>query len=340
MIRVAAVYAFALSLSLVCCSIARGQLLDFKVDGPATVAEGDYVELTVMFPEGVKADVDFTPIEETDFGVHPVVSETLVKGKVTASVVGRKCTFSARCQGERDLIVVATAFANFDGVPRLKSLKHRIHVTAKQGPKVPDPPNPPDDDDDLGPWVPLPGATAVPPPNEDMEKVTKILSNVLDRLEAIEKRATQTAVAAPAPVAVVDASKPAPATVVAKAVPVASAAIVDVRPGHWSVGSDWSPSKSQAIAHLRNEHPSKARQHEPLESLSLDAVLTLHDDAHEGRASATRAVVSSPVSAYTQPVYSQPVVRYAQPAGGCPGGVCPTPSRSYSTGRGFFGFRR
>jgi hypothetical protein len=338
MIRVAAVYAFALSLSLVCCSIARGQLLDFKVDGPATVAEGDYVELTVMFPEGVKADVDFTPIEETDFGVHPVVSETLVKGKVTASVVGRKCTFSARCQGERDLIVVATAFASFDGLPRVKSIKHKIRVTARQAPNPPPvPPTPPPTppvppgDDDLGPWVPLPGATAVPPPNEDMEKVTKILSNVLDRLEAIEKRATAVTVAAPAPVAVADASKPAPVPVVAKPAPVASAAIVDVRPGHWSVGSDWSPSKSQAIAHLRNEHPSKARQHEPLESLSLDAVLTLHDDAHEGRASATsRAVVSSPVS-----VYSQPVVRYAQPAGGCPGGVCPTPSRSYVR-RGFF----
>lgn len=343
------IVAVFLSVGLVSCCVCNAQAIDFKVDGPSHVGEGEYVELTVLFPEGVKADVDFVPVEETDFGVHPVVSESLVDGKLTASVVGRKCTFSARCMGERDIIVVATAFANFDGVPRLKSLKHRIAVKANKAPNPPPAPQPPPlpvppNDDDFGPTVPIPSATL---PKSDIEKITLILDNVVTRLEAIEKKATQVAVTAPAP----DPSQATPATVaLAEALtkefrrieskgtvpvvvkPAAVATAVDVRPGHWSVGSDWNPSKAEAIAHLRAAHSAKARQHEPLENLSLETILTLHDDSHEGRASTVRAstVVSAPA----------PAARSALPASPCPGGVCPTTSRSVSYGRGLFRWGR
>lgn len=111
--------------------------------------------------------------------------------------------------------------------------------------------------------------------------------------------------------------------------------IVDQKPGHWSVasaGSVWNPTKAEAIAHLRQTHAATAKRHEPLESLSLDAILTLHDDAHEGRASVATSISASAKSAPVR-TYSLPV------SGGCPGGVCPA-NRSYSTGRGFFGWRR
>lgn len=111
-----------------------------------------------------------------------------------------------------------------------------------------------------------------------------------------------------------------------KPAPVAVAA-VDVRPGHWNITGDWNASKAKVIAHLRNEHPSKAAQHEPLESKSLETLLTYHDDAHEGRTTAVATVRSA------APVRSAPV-------SSCPGGVCPTNRSSVSYGRGLFGWRR
>lgn len=301
------------------CSVAYSQSLDFRIDGPTEVDEGEYVELRVEFPEGVPADVSFVPVDEDRFGVHPVVLETIVDGKLVPVVTGRVCTFSARCQGERDLTVVATAFASVDCVPRIHSLRHRIRVKAVEVPEPPKrkppeetPPRPPTDDD-LGPRVPLPSdASSSVPSGEDLDKIVRILGDVVDRLETLEKRTS------------FPAERTASIAKFARATP---APIADAKPGHWSVATAtdaWRPTKTEAMAHLRQAHAATALRHEPLEALSIDEVLTLHDDAHEGRAA---SISPSPAQRYVAPLAN------VCPGGVCPGGVSPTsPRSSYTTG--------
>lgn len=324
------IWTAVLLIALVGCSIVRGQALDFKVDGPATAPQGELVELVVMFPKGFKADVDFTPVDEDNFSVDPIIEEDAA-GVIT--LVGKKCSFSTRCAGARTITVVASGFAIVgDGVPRLKNVKHTVQVTAVAGPEQPPaPPKQPPNDDDLGPIVPLPSAAL---PKSDSDKIALILNNVIDRLEALEKRSTQVAVKAPA--AVEGTAQPAtsgPDLSQASPSPVKSVpSVADVRPGHWSVASarnEWAPTKEETIAHLRSTHSSaELQKYEPLEAISHDSLRTLHDNAHEGRAT-SQTYVSAPASA--------PVVMRA---GACPGGVCPTSSSSRVYSRGLFGWRR
>lgn len=314
MVRTGVVFLACFVVGVTSCSVAYSQSLDFRIDGPTEVDEGEYVELRVEFPQGVQADVSFVPVEEDRFGVHPIVLETIVDGKLVPVVTGRVCTFSARCQGERDLTVVATAFASIDGVPRIHSLRHRIRVKSVE---TPDPPkrNPPEElppppptDDDLGPRVPLPSdVRSNVPSDKDLDKIVRILGDVVDRLEALEQRTS------------IPAER---ATSIVETAPAPLAPAADAKPGHWSVATAtnvWRPTKAEAVAHLRNAHAATALRHEPLEALSIDEILTLHDDAHEGRATSI------------SPSHAQ---RYVAPlANECPGGVCPTsPRSSYTTG--------
>lgn len=309
MVRVGAVFLASLVFGVTSCSIAYSQSLDFQIDGPSEVDEGEYVELRVECPDGVAADVSFVPVEEDRFGVHPIVRESIVDGKLVLDVRGRVCTFAARCRGERELTIVATAFASVEGLPRVHSLRHRIRVNSAGKPAPKDPPQnplpPPPNEDDLGPRVPLPDASTT---GEDLHKIVRVLGNVVDRLETLERRAA-------APIA------NAPLTPAIR-VPVAPAPIADAKPGHWSVATAanvWRPTKPEAIAHLRQAHPSTALRQEPLEALSLDQILSLHDDAHEGRLTSTTV---------------EPRRHAAAPwSNACPGGVCPTSLRSsYTTG--------
>jgi hypothetical protein len=135
----------------------------------------------------------------------------------------------------------------------------------------------------------------------------RILGDVVDRLEALERRASKA---------------PERATSIVKTAPAPLAPAAEAHSGHWSVATAanvWSPTKTEAMAHLRQAHAATARRHEPLEALSIDEILTLHDDAHEGHAT---SISPSPAQRYVVPLANE-----------CPGGVCPTsPRSSYTTG--------
>jgi signal recognition particle subunit SEC65 len=131
-----------------------------------------------------------------------------------------------------------------------------------------------------------------------------------------------------------------------------------IRGGHWSVGSNWNPSKPEAIYHLLY-HPNHSGKFSAtwLEGESLESLLSLHDDDHEGRVktqfvnktSEPRVIVKNKRpeaveveavqvepdrTAYAAPVQTAPVLNLYQPSrqtrrvyrsrGGCPGGRCPT----------------
>lgn len=192
---VCGIWSAVLLISLVCCSLSRGQDLNFKVEGPTTKPQGELVTLIVMFPEGVKADVDFTPIDEPDFNVDPIISEDATG---VIKLVGRKCSFSTRCAGPRTINVVASAFAIVgDGVPRLRSIKHSVTVTGPTGtPPVGPPPAPGDDV-----FIPVPAVEGLPAvqaqpqaalSQEDDERLARIFDNILNRLDADAEVARQT----------------------------------------------------------------------------------------------------------------------------------------------------
>lgn len=91
------------------------------------------------------------------------------------------------------------------------------------------------------------------------------------------------------------------------------------RGGYWSGCPNWT--------HLtRSEHAGKFDQNW-LRSLNYAEIQSLHADDHEGRTKWAYVVRPSTATA---------TVTYQQSSSGCPGGVCPSSSRS----RGFRLFRR
>jgi hypothetical protein len=183
--------------------------VEFKVDGPAEAGQGELVVLKIMFPPGTLADATLTPVEEDNFEADPIVS---VMNDGTVRIVGKKVSFSTRCAGTRTITVMASTVIMLpNGQPVLGAIKHRVVVGGPQPP----PGNPPGDD---GGWIPIPeGATANADILQKLEEIkadleetkTKtavIFDAVLDRLEAVEGRAS----AKPAP-PVAKAPTPAPA---------------------------------------------------------------------------------------------------------------------------------
>jgi hypothetical protein len=341
---------FCLSLAFASVAFAQADLA--IVQEPTIPVEGDLVTLTVRFPEGYAGE--FLPIFEENFRNFPEIESIEVppakKGgdpTVETKVVGTGCSFSAGCEGAREIVVVLSSFRLIGKSIVPKTIRHVVKVQAKQGPAPEFPPVPPVPP--VPPGEPLPpkdpptnlpddpgtkiGAFTLPaefvdPQAERDEAMIEALEAIRDKLGQIDAGLAKLQTAAPVSVAAPAVVKSVPVPVVVKPAP----SIVDVNPGHWSVASardEWHASKPEAIAHLRSTHAAKAAQFEPLENLTLDQILTLHDDAHEGRSSGS-AFVSTPVARYAAPVRMN--------AGGCPGGVCPTGGSSVR--RGLFGFRR
>src|SRR5687767_9742378 len=41
--------------------------IEFKITGETEVLEGEMIALTILYPEGIPCDVDFTPVDEPSF---------------------------------------------------------------------------------------------------------------------------------------------------------------------------------------------------------------------------------------------------------------------------------
>ncbi|HZZ72841.1 MAG TPA: hypothetical protein VFE24_11350 [Pirellulales bacterium] len=55
-----------------------------------------------------------------------------------------------------------------------------------------------------------------------------------------------------------------------------------LRGNHWSIETDWNPTKPEAVAHLRGpNHGAQILPSQHIEDWSLEEVLSLHDDLHE-----------------------------------------------------------
>jgi hypothetical protein len=87
----------------------------------------------------------------------------------------------------------------------------------------------------------------------------------------------------------------------------------------WNIEGNWSPTQAETAAHLRDDHKVSTT------GLNHQQMHDLHADLHEGRTAQTVAVKAKPVQILNR-------------GSSCPGGFCPTNTRT--TRRGLFGWRR